>query len=115
MYTFIYLFSIRIGTHFILRVAPPVEPHRAAVTNGYESSVSETETGHIHTINSKGDGELRFDGAERMMEATRLGYMHMHAGVALVTWLVWLCSLTASVRDTYFLLGMVSEWGSMYI
>ncbi len=96
------------------RVTPSVEPYRAAVTNSYERSVvTAAETGlggYIRTINSKGDGELWFDGAERMMEATRSGYVPKHAGMALMIWLVCLCSPTASLRDTFFFLGKVSEW-----
>ncbi len=73
------------------------------------------ETRHICVINSKGDGGLRFDGAESNMEATWLGFVHMHAGLVLVIWLAWLCSLAASVGDTYFVLGRVSEWESAHV
>ncbi len=45
-----------------------------------------------------------------MMEAPRACYVPKRAGVALITWLVWLCSLTASLRDTFFFLGKVREW-----
>ncbi len=58
---------------------------------------------------------MRFDGAESNMEATWLGFVHMHAGLALVIWLAWLCSLAASVGDTYFVLGRVSEWESAHM